>query len=237
MFVLNRKRIYLIFSCLILSTIVFQVTGSKSLEIQETVALPASNKTIIIDAGHRSEKTGGAVADDGTTEADINLKIALKVQNLLEQAGSNVILTRSDENGIYDLDKTTLRQKKVSDIKNRVKIGNESGADIFVSIHLNKIPQEQYWGWQTFFKDGNEESKKLAEALQNSLNETIQKENKREALKIDNIYIIKNVEIPTTIVECGFLSNHEELELLKTDEYQDKLAWGIYVGIMDYFLE
>ena len=96
----------------------------------------------------------------GSVESDINLKIALKVQRLLEQSGSTVILTRSDENGIYDLDKTTLRQKKVSDIKNRVKIGNESSADIFVSIHLNKIPQEQYWGWQTFFKDGNEISKK-----------------------------------------------------------------------------
>ena len=155
----------------------------------------------------------------------------------MEQAGSNVILTRSDENGIYDLDKNTLRQKKVSDTKNRVKIGNESEADIFVSIHLNKIPQKQYWGWQTFFKEGNEDSKKLAQALQNGLNQTIQKENKRESLKINNIYIIKHVEIPTAIVECGFLSNTEELELLKTQEYQDKLAWGIYVGIMDYFLE
>lgn len=237
MFVLNKKRIYLIFSCLILSTMVFQISGNKSLETKETVALPVNNRTIIIDAGHRAEKTGGAVAEDGTTEADINLKIALKVQNLLEQAGSNVILTRSDENGIYDLDKTTLRQKKVSDLKNRVKIGNESEADIFVSIHLNKIPQKQYWGWQTFFKNGDENSKKLAETLQKSLNETIQKENKREALKISNVYIIDNVKIPTSIVECGFLSNNEELELLKTEEYQDKLAWGIYVGIMDYFLE
>ena len=237
MFLLNRKRIYLIFSCLILSTIVFQVSGVKSQEIQETVALPANNKTIIIDAGHRTERTGGAVADDGTKEADINLKIALKVKSLLEQSGSKVILTRSDENGIYDSDKKTLRQKKVSDLKNRVKIGNESGADIFVSIHLNKISQEKYWGWQTFFKSGNEASKRLAESLQNSLNKTIQKENKREALKIDNVYIMKNVEIPISIVECGFLSNHEELELLKQDEYQDKLAWGIYVGIIDYFLE
>ena len=237
MYILNKKRIYLIFSCLILSTIVFQIAGTNNIQLQQTVALPVNNKTIIIDAGHRTEKTGGAVAKDGTTEADINLKIALKVQNLLEQAGSNVILTRSDENGIYDLDKTTLRQKKISDIKNRVKIGNESGADIFVSIHLNKIPQEQYWGWQTFYKDGNEEGKKLAESLQNGLNETIQKENKREAHKIGNVYIIENVEIPTSIVECGFLSNSEELELLKTDEYQDQLAWGIYVGIMDYFLE
>lgn len=124
---------------------------------------------------------------------------------------------------------------KVSDIKNRVKIGNESSADIFVSIHLNKISQQKYWGWQTFFKAGNEESKKLAESLQSGLNQTIQKENKREALKINNIYIVDHVEIPIAIVECGFLSNEEEEKLLQTEEYQNKLAWGIYVGIMDYF--
>lgn len=235
MYILNKKRIYLIFSCLILSTIVFQFTSARSLKVQETVALPVNNRTIIIDAGHRTEKTGGAVADDGTTEADINLKIALKVQKLLEQAGSNVILTRSDENGIYDLDKTTLRQKKVSDTKNRVKIGNESEADIFVSIHLNKIPQQQYYGWQTFFKQGNEQSRKLAICIQGGLNNSIQKENKRESLKLTGKYIIDHVEIPISIVECGFLSNTEEEKQLQNDEYQNRLAWGIYIGIMDYF--
>ncbi|MGN1311013.1 MAG: N-acetylmuramoyl-L-alanine amidase [Clostridia bacterium] len=180
-------------------------------------------------------QTNGASSDEGITEAKINLNIALKVQNLLEESGATVILTRSDDNGIYDEGSKTIREMKVSDIKNRVKIGNESSADIFVSIHLNKIPQKQYWGWQTFFKNGNEESKKLAECLQNGLNETIQKENKRESLKIENIYIIDHVEIPTAIVECGFLSNEEEEKLLQTDEYQDKLAWGIFVGIMNYF--
>ena len=177
----------------------------------------------------------GASSDEGITEASINLKIALKVQDLLEEAGSTVILTRSDENGIYEEKSNTLREMKVSDIKNRVKMGNESSADIFVSIHLNKITQQKYWGWQTFFKKGNEESKKLAEALQNGLNQTIQKENKRESLKIENIYIVDHVKIPITIVECGFLSNEEEEKLLQTEEYQNKLAWGIYVGIMDYF--
>ena len=132
----------------------------------------------------------GAVSDNGVSEADINLKIVLKLQQLLEQSGAEVILTRSDENAIYDLDKKTLRDKKNSDIKNRVKIGNNSSADIFVSIHLNKIPQSQYSGWQTFFKDGNEDSKKLATSIQNNLNEAIQKENKRESLKIENIYKI-----------------------------------------------
>ena len=171
----------------------------------------------------------------GTTEAESNLKIALKVQNLLEQSGATVILTRSDENAIYDIDKKTLKQKKISDIHNRVKIGNESSADIFVSIHLNKIPQQQYWGWQTFYKKENEEGRKLAISIQNNLNNAIQKDNKRVPMKIENVYIIKHVEIPTTIVECGFLSNPEEEKLLLTDEYQNKLAWGIYTGIMDYF--
>ena len=171
----------------------------------------------------------------GTTEAETNLKIALKVQNLLEQSGATVILTRSDENAIYDLDKSTLREKKISDIHNRVKIGNESSADIFVSIHLNKIPQEQYWGWQCFYRQNDEQSTKLAKSLQQNLNDAIEKENQRVAMKIDNVYIMKHVEIPISIVECGFLSNKEEEKMLLTDEYQDKLAWGIYNGIMDYF--
>ena len=178
----------------------------------------------------------GAQSSSGTTEAETNLKIALKVQSLLEQSGSTVILTRSDENAIYDLDKTTLREKKISDIHNRVKIGNESSADIFVSIHLNKIPEEQYWGWQCFYKANDEKSTNLAKSLQENLNEAIQRDNKRVAMKLDTVYIMKHVEIPISIVECGFLSNLEEEKQLLTDEYQDKLAWGIYNGIMDYFL-
>lgn len=180
-------------------------------------------------------QTGGAESANGVHEDDINLKITLKVQSLLEQSGATVILTRSNENGIYDLDKKTLREKKVSDIKNRVKIGNESSADIFISIHLNKIPQSKYWGWQCFYRKNDEESKKIADCIQNSLKSAIEKENNRVALEIDNIYIVKNVEIPIGIVECGFLSNPEEEQLLQQDEYQNKLAWGIYTGIMDYF--
>lgn len=186
--------------------------------------------------GH-GQPDSGASSNNGITEEAINLKITKKVQSLLEQSGSTVILTRSDENGIYDADSDSLRNKKVSDIKNRVKIGNSSSADIFVSIHLNKIEQSQYYGWQTFFKQGNEESQKLAQNIQNSLNNSIQKENKREPLKITGKYIIDHVEIPTTIVECGFLSNPEEEKSLQEDNYQNRLAWGIYTGIMDYFYE
>lgn len=179
----------------------------------------------------------GQKVHHGTTEAETNLKIALKLQNLLEQSGCNVVLTRSDENAIYDLDKTTLREKKISDIRNRVKIGNESSADIFVSIHLNKIPQSQYYGWQCFYNSGNEQSMKLAKLLQENLNESIQKENKRVAMKLDTVYIMKHVEIPISIVECGFLSNPEEEQQLLEDSYQERLAWGIFNGINDYFYE
>ncbi len=177
----------------------------------------------------------GAQSSNGTTEAESNLKIALKLQNLLEQSGATVILTRSDENAIYDLDSDTLREKKISDIHNRVKIGNESSADIFVSIHLNKIPQSQYWGWQCFYKPNDENSTNLAKSIQQNLNEAIQKENKRVAMKLDTVYLMKHVEIPISIVECGFLSNPEEEQLLLQDEYQNKLAFGIYNGIIDYF--
>ena len=179
----------------------------------------------------------GAESSNGTTEAETNLKITLKVQNLLEQSGCNVILTRSDESAIYDLDSTTLKQKKISDIHNRVKIGNESSADIFVSIHLNKIPQQQYYGWQCFFKSNDENSMNLAKKLQDSLNKAIQKENKRVAMKLDSVYIMKHVEIPISIVECGFLSNPEEEKQLLDDSYQNRLAWGIYNGIINYFYE
>lgn len=240
MVVINKKQ--LLFCTGIIATFIFMysitaynVNNTKN-ETVSTVALPVNNKVIVIDAGH-GVPDEGAESSNGTTEAESNLKIALKVQNLLEQSGATVILTRSDENAIYDIDSKTLKQKKISDIHNRVKIGNESSADIFVSIHLNKIPQEQYWGWQTFYKAESQEGQKLATSIQTSLNEAIQKENKRVPMKIDNIYIIKHVEIPTTIVECGFLSNPEEERLLLTDEYQNKLAWGIYTGIMDYFYQ
>ncbi len=233
MIVLNKKRITIIMLSIFVSVFVFIFTTETKTTIP-TVSLPISGKTIVIDAGH-GKPDEGAQSSTGTTEAAINLKIALKLQNLLEQSGTTVILTRSDENAIYDIDSKTLKQKKISDIHNRVKIGNESSADIFVSIHLNKIPQQQYDGWQTFYREGSSEGQKLAVSIQNSLNNAIQKENNRLAKTIDNIYIIKHVEIPITIVECGFLSNPEEEKKLLDDEYQNKLAWGIYNGIIEYF--
>ena len=159
----------------------------------------------------------------------------MKLQKLLEASNCTVILTRSDENGIYETTAETIREQKVSDMKNRVDIANNSNAEIFVSIHMNKLEQSQYSGWQTFYKNNDDTSKEIAENIQTSLNYFIKKENSRTIKSISGIYLTKNVEIPLVIVECGFLSNAEENKLLQTDSYQNELAWSIYIGIMDYF--
>ena len=238
------KRIAIILATIMIGVLVGttqtnETNSNKERNIGDAVQVstsPVSSKVVVLDAGH-GKPDEGAQSKNGITEADINLKITLKLKKLLEEAGCKVVLTRSDENAIYDLDSKTLKEKKISDMRNRAKIGNNSSADIFVSIHLNKIEQSKYYGWQTFYKDGKEESKRLAKAIQNGLNNSMQKENKRVAMKLDKVYIMKQVQIPTAIVECGFLSNLEEEQQLLQDAYQDKLAWGIYNGIMEYFYQ
>lgn len=234
MIVINKKRLIFIEVSIIFSIFFSTILNKSNNDTINTSSIPVSSHTVTIDAGHGIPDEG-AQNENGLTEAGINLKIALKVQKLLEVSNCTVILTRSDENGIYDIDSKTLREMKVSDMKNRVKIGNSSDSDIFVSIHLNKIPQNQYYGWQTFYKRNSEEGKNLSNYIQENLNQSIQIENKRVPQIISGKYIIENLEIPTVIVECGFLSNPTEAKLLTQNDYQDKIAWGIYCGIMDYF--
>lgn len=202
--------------------------------IIETNSTPATNKIVILDAGHGAPDYGTQSAS-GTTEQELNLAITLKLQQLLEQSGTKVILTRSDDNGIYEVDKDSIRAKKVSDMKNRVYIGNNSDADIYVSIHMNYYTDSKYSGWQTFYQSKSEDSKRLATIIQQSLNENIE-QNKRVPMAIKGAYIMDKVEIPAVIVECGFLSNKNDEEKLKTDNYQSQLAWGIYMGIQKYFI-
>lgn len=224
-------------SLLILSMIYIMDIERKRVEKVEDIkvnALPVTNKVIVIDAGHGLPDEG-AVGFNGTTEQAINLNISLKLQKLIEQSGAKVILTRSDENGIYSLDSTSIRNKKVSDTKNRVSIANSSDADLFISIHLNKFPESIYKGWQTFYNKSSTEGKKLATLIQDNLSKNIEFKNNRVPLSISGIYIIDKVNIPTVIVECGFLSNPQEAEMLKGESYQNKLAWGIFIGIQEYF--
>lgn len=234
MLLLNKKRLIFINLSLIISIFYYSFFCNNYLKTQTVSSTPVSNHTIILDAGH-GNPDGGAVAEDGTIESDLNLDIVLKLQNLLESSNCNVILTRSDENGIYETDSNTIREKKISDMKNRVEIANNSNAELFLSIHMNKLEQTQYSGWQTFFKNKDDTSKKIAKNIQTSLNYFLKKEKTREIKSISGIYLTNKVNIPLVIVECGFLSNAEENKLLQTEKYQDELAWSIYIGIMDYF--
>ena len=204
-------------------------------EVIQTNATPATSKIIILDAGHGLPDNGTS-SSSGTIEQELNLEITLKLQEVLEQSGVKVILTRSDDNGIYEVDKDSIRSKKVSDMKNRVYIGNNSEADIYLSIHMNYYVESQYSGWQTFYQSSNTSSKKLATLIQESLNENISS-NKRTPMAIKGAYIMDKVTIPAVIVECGFLSNKSDEEKLKTDSYQSQLAWGIYIGVQKYFTE
>ena len=230
-FMIARRKIVL-FICL--SLCICGIIFASSSDIIQTNTTPATSMTVILDAGHGVPDYGTQSAN-GTTEQELNLAITLKLQQLLEQSGTKVILTRSDDNGIYEIDKDSIRTKKISDMKNRVYIGNNSNADIYVSIHMNYYTDSQYSGWQTFYQSKSKNSKRLATIIQQSLNENIG-QNKRVPMAIKGAYIMDKVEIPSVIVECGFLSNKSDEEKLKTDEYQATLAWGIYMGIQKYFM-
>lgn len=233
-----KKRIICFFVFCIFLVYSFIVAGILKLKDENesimTNSTAVTSHVIVIDAGH-GKPDEGAVGLYGTTEEAINLKIALKLQALIEQSGGIVYLTRSDENGIYSADSNTIKQMKVSDIKNRVAIGNQEDVDVFISIHLNKYPESIYSGWQTFYQSDNEESLKLATCIQEGLNNSISTPNNRVPLPLKGIYIMDNVENTTVTVECGFLSNKDEAKKLQEDEYQDKLAWGIFIGIQDFF--
>lgn len=235
LFVFKKSRLISIMVALALVLFLCGILN-ETVFFEKEVFLPTEGKTIIIDAGHGAPD-GGAVGNTGVLEKDVNLSVARALQNFFESNGTNVILTRSDDNGIYDVD-GSIKNKKVSDIKNREEIINEANADLFISIHMNKFPQTQYNGPQVFYSKNNENSEILAKCIQKSMIASLNPENKREAKKADDgIYLLKHTHIPAALVECGFLSNPEEEKKLIDEKYQKQLAWSIYCGIIEYFNE
>lgn len=192
---------------------------------------------IIIDAGHGGED-GGAIAIDGKTlEKDINLSIAKKLNNILKSNNINTFMIRDTDESIYkkDSNKKTLRRKKVEDLRNRVNIANSNDKNILISIHQNKFPDESLKGIQIFYSENNEQSIKLAnfikEDLEKNLNQTKFRENKKSGKEV---YLLNKVRIPAVIIECGFISNKEELNNLITEDYQNKLAQCIFSGLKNF---
>lgn len=186
---------------------------------------------VVVDAGH-GNPDGGAVSKSGVVEANLNLQIACLLRDALEDLGYTVIMTRSDENNIADPDQqTSLRSMKVSDIRNRIQIANTSQADMLISIHMNNFESNRYYGWQTFYQKQSEDSRILAVHIQEGISHQIDRENSRVALPIEQIKLLEESQIPSVIVECGFLSNEEDLRLLMTEEYQMQIVNGIIEGM------
>lgn len=185
---------------------------------------------VVVDAGHGG-KDPGKVGINGALEKDINLQIALKLKQYLEQEDMEVILTRDSDDGLYE---ENASNKKVQDMKRRVELIEETAPEVTVSIHQNSYHEEYVKGAQTFYYTGSEQSKKLAGKIQQSLLKEVDKNNTRVAKANDSYYLLKKTPSTIVIVECGFLSNSEEAAKLCTEEYQDRMAWAVMMGILQY---
>ncbi len=190
--------------------------------------------TIIVDAGHGGID-GGAVGADGTVEKGINLAISKQLEQVLIALGFEVVMTRTEDTLIGDSSADTVRQQKVSDIKRRLAMTEKHDNALLVSIHQNKYSVEKYDGAQVFYAPNGEESKQLAELIQQSIVSRLQPENER-AIKVSGkeIYLLYHSKIPSVMVECGFLSNRAELQKLKDEEYQKQMSFAIACAIVDY---
>lgn len=221
------KKIMKIVSIMMLSFLVLNINLLK-------VNAEENNKVIVIDPGHGGID-GGAKSENGVIEKDINLSISLKTKAALESKGYKVIMTRSEDVGLYTEGKK-VREKKIEDLGNRVKIKKDNKCDAFISIHQNMFPQKNCKGAQVWSAN-NEPSQKLGRIIQQKFKEEVDQNNKREAKVAKKEYKILNdgYEGASVIVECGFLSNPEECELLGKEDYQNKIANTLANAIDEYF--
>ena len=225
----NKTTIRIMAALLIMVSIYF-LAYQRVRETTSDQIISKKKPCVVIDAGHGG-KDPGKVAINGALEKDINLEIAIKLQQFLEQEDVEVILTRESDAGLYD---ENASNKKVQDMKRRVEVIEQAAPVLTVSIHQNSYHEEYVHGAQTFYYENSEQSKVLAEKIQQMLLNDVDKENKRVAKSNDSYYLLKKTSSPIVIVECGFLSNSEEAQKLESDYYQEKVAWAIHLGILQY---
>ena len=173
----------------------------------------------------------GKIGIDGSLEKDINLQIARKLKTYLEASGVKVVMTRDTDQGLYDEKDSN---KKSADMSNRCRLINDASPTLTVSIHQNSYHEEPIHGGQVFYYKNSDQGKKLAEIIQKRFDYVQGGENSRVAKANDNYYLLLHVSSPIVIVECGFLSNSADAANLNSPDYQDRLAWTIHMGIMEY---
>ncbi len=220
---------------LLLTAFIMVFSASKKDDITEANSIGTTVRpVIIIDPGHGGID-GGAVGVSGTVEKNLNLQIALKLRRKLSTLGFKVIMTRETDISIHDPDAASVRQKKASDLKNRLSLTKLYPESILISIHQNTINMPSVRGAQVFYSPNNDSSKLLAGHMQDTLNSVMVSGKPRTAVKAgSNLYLFYNAENTAILIECGFLSNTEEEKLLGTEDYQDIITSSICKGIFKY---
>lgn len=213
--------------CLLLSA--FLLARQGAIYVQSEKA-ETKKICIVVDAGHGGSDPGKVGVNDAL-EKDINLALALKLKDLLEQKEIEVVLTRDSDAGLYPSDATN---KKASDMQKRCEIITDANPLFTISLHQNSYPSADVKGAQVFYYGQSTKGEALANILQDSLVSRVDPDNRRVAKANESYYLLKKTPTPTVIVECGFLSNPAEADLLLDTDYQDKLARAIYMGILEY---
>lgn len=230
----KKSIIAIITAFLIILSAMLYLTFMANFSAAEASSMPITQKTVIVDAGHGGDD-GGAIGIDGTVEKDINLDIALKLEKILKFYGFNVIMTRTQDVMTCDDGLDSLRKRKISDIHNRFELMRKNPDAIFISVHQNKFEDSSQHGTQVFYSGNDERSKELAEAIQTSVTLTLQRKNDRVVKKSGSgIYLLYHAKIPAVLVECGFISNSDEMKKLKDESYRMKLAILIADGLLKY---
>jgi len=228
-----RTFYILVLTLILLSVLLVMISSFSNIAAHASADAVTTLPRIVIDAGHGGEDGGAEVY--GVLEKDINLSIANILADILRSSGYEVAQVRDTDISVYSTGAETLRQKKVSDLKNRVELFNADRRNIVVSIHQNKFDSAKYCGTQLFYSTNDVESAALAEQIRTAVVMLLQHDNTRELKPAgEDIYILDKATVPAVIVECGFLSNDRERELLVTQEYQQEMAYAIAMGIIDY---
>lgn len=225
----NQNRILKLVMVGILMVSMFVVAREGAVYVNSLQVENKKRVCVVIDAGHGGSDPG-KVGINNQLEKELNLKIAEILKGFLQAEGVEVVMTRQSDDGLYDEDASN---KKVQDMKRRLEIIEKADPEIVVSIHQNSYHEEYVKGAQVFYYSTSENSRQLAEVIQEQL-KSLDPDNRREAKGNDSYFLLKKTSKPIVIVECGFLSNREEAEKLSSDLYQEKMAWNIHMGIMKY---
>ena len=226
----NQNRILKLVMVGILMVSMFVVAREGAVYVNSLQVENKKRVCVVIDAGHGGSDPG-KVGINNQLEKELNLRIAEILKGFLQAQGVEVVMTRQSDDGLYDEDASN---KKVQDMKRRLEIIEKADPEIVVSIHQNSYHEEYVHGAQVFYYAGSEESKELAQRIQQVMTIDLDPDNTRQAKANDSYYLLKKTSSPIVIVECGFLSNYEEAQKLSSDIYQEKAAWAIHLAILQH---